>query len=814
MPRFAESNYRLFFEECTGKCPFRYQIETAQTICEGRNCVLQIPTGCGKTWAVLAAFLYARDAGGPSRLIYALPLRTLAQGIYRVATDAAHKQGLPIEPVLTEKNLEIVSPFVTLQTGEQPDDPFFARGKIIVTTYDQVLSGLLGGPYGLSSRLRNINAAALAGAMVVFDEFHLMAPEKAFLTSVAGNRIFSGLTQAVYMTATATSPLIATLEEALQCTRITLSTEEAATIPSISDVSRNLVVENKPLSVEDVLNHCDGRSIVLLNTVGRAQAIYRDLNRVLKESGSDTFTVLLHSRFFQTHRREKEEALARFRESSEEKAILVATQVVEAGLDISCSNLHTELCPMNSLVQRAGRCARFRGETGVVHVYQLPEEERPWLPYGNANGEDVTLTRTRVLLDGVKAGAMGIDSIRDWVENVHADSDSHHLRETWRPRLRECLEKIEGNAIRNDSVRVADLIRREDTESLRVIVCREESLPFRPGQREGVTVSRWSLARLLSGAPSPGWFWDYSESTPCWRELRSRDDLEMAYVVALAPHVAAYDSCLGLRLGESGVEQSPPRTVIQRPGHRPLHAESWLEHATNVLQQCEQRFRTECPPGSSFDGGLETRYGLSHEQIGLLVRVIALLHDFGKLNQQWGEWAEAAQRFSDPERLRLLPLAHTDFDPDGPACAELDAVLRSKGIRRPPHAAQGAFLGGALYGKLLAGIPAEMRMVAASACAASIVAHHGGWIPDDISLTGLVPNYAAIVQKVLGVQPDGVDHARLLRISGKDKSRRLELLLSSIVASDKLERWWPLVAYLTRVLRLSDQRATAEGGSE
>jgi len=45
------------------------------------------------------------------------------------------------------------------------------RGRIIVTTYDQLLSGLLDQPYGLSDRLHNINAAAIAGALIVFDEY-------------------------------------------------------------------------------------------------------------------------------------------------------------------------------------------------------------------------------------------------------------------------------------------------------------------------------------------------------------------------------------------------------------------------------------------------------------------------------------------------------------------------------------------------------------------------------------------------------------------------------------------------------------------
>ena len=50
-----------------------------------KNLVLRAPTGSGKTIAAVAPFLYSREAIGVARMIYALPLRSLAQGIYREA---------------------------------------------------------------------------------------------------------------------------------------------------------------------------------------------------------------------------------------------------------------------------------------------------------------------------------------------------------------------------------------------------------------------------------------------------------------------------------------------------------------------------------------------------------------------------------------------------------------------------------------------------------------------------------------------------------------------------------------------------------
>jgi CRISPR-associated helicase Cas3 len=122
-------------------------------------------------------------------------------------------------------------------------------------------------------------------------------------------------------------------------------------------------METSALSADAVLRCHEGRSIVLLNTVGRAQAMYTELRQAIEAKGLDIPTILLHSRFFKEDRRAKEERLrSLFGRGTKGPAILVATQVIEAGLDLSCEHLHTELCPMNSLIQRGGRCARFAGD--------------------------------------------------------------------------------------------------------------------------------------------------------------------------------------------------------------------------------------------------------------------------------------------------------------------------------------------------------------------------------------------------------------------------------------------------------------------
>ena len=821
MDAATEKRYRDFFCCQVGVEPYGYQLHVADKVLAGKNVILRAPTGAGKTWAVLAPFLFSsqRPQDGRSRLVYALPLRTLAQGIYRQAREAAEKLGWPTEASITKidgHRPETNPPCVTLQTGEQPDDPFFDRGRIIVTTYDQVLSGLLGAPYGLSERLHNVNSAALAGALVVFDEFHLMEPHEAFLTAVAGLRLFQGLCQSVWMTATATEPLEHQLRDALNAERVPSTQDEweamLAELPSVSQVSRQLVVEQDPLTPEAVLRHHAGRSIVLLNTVGRAQEMYRALRDQVNVRAMGIPVLLLHSQFFKADRQQKEGLLsALFGKDGKGPAILVATQVVEAGLDLTCEHLHTELCPMNSLAQRAGRCARFPKDSGTVHVYPLPDEDRNWLPYGSLAAEESTLAKTWQLLAKVNAQQLNPAVVAEWVEDVHREDDANRLVEGWHGRRTECLRRIELIAIQRQSVRVADLIRGDDDDSIRIILARQRNLPDKPGQREGLSLRRGRLASFLRNSSTEiGWFWDASSDEPTWTPLRSQGDLNRTYVVCLHPEVAAYDADVGLRLGESGEMESPAREEPPRPGHAPLRRESWACHACRVAGEVERRLGCE---GTLLFEGLRGRYGLSPEGVGEAVRACAILHDLGKLQDPWQRWAEAAQQSRDPAYQHDTPLAHSDYDPESPKDWERLRQLRARGYVRPHHAPASAYYGAALLASLLPSVPEDRRNHVASACAAAILAHHGGWLPQEsnLGISGLYLGWEEAVKTALPAAVTLPDTRSLQ--NRQDKRGAVQRLLELTTGPDNLQEWWPLVAFLTRTLRLADQRATAEGGS-
>ena len=77
--------YRQFYKNVLGFEPYGFQQKVAELLLEGKNVILSVPTGAGKTWASIMPFLYATCLGKkdfPQKLIYSLPLRTLANSIY------------------------------------------------------------------------------------------------------------------------------------------------------------------------------------------------------------------------------------------------------------------------------------------------------------------------------------------------------------------------------------------------------------------------------------------------------------------------------------------------------------------------------------------------------------------------------------------------------------------------------------------------------------------------------------------------------------------------------------------------------------
>jgi CRISPR-associated endonuclease/helicase Cas3 len=118
------------------------------------------------------------------------------------------------------------------------------------------------------------------------------------------------------------------------------------------------------------------QTLVIINRVQRAQQLFRLLRA--KRAGKND--LLIHARF---RAAERAAQLRRLRDENGADRIIVATQAIEAGIDISSKTLISELAPWTSMVQRFGRCNR-NGEhnRGGARILWLDiEGEANALPY-------------------------------------------------------------------------------------------------------------------------------------------------------------------------------------------------------------------------------------------------------------------------------------------------------------------------------------------------------------------------------------------------------------------------------------------------
>ena len=316
--QYWDNQFQTMFEFI----PFAFQRKVAQHLLSGRNVILQAPTGAGKTKAALFPFLLAQQENipFPRKLLYTTPMRVLARNFH---TDFKES------PIGEQEIFK-----AEIQTGENQDDRQF-RSDLIFTTIDQVLSSFLNIPYALGKRQGNVNAGAVVGAYLVFDEFHLFDPDTSLGTVIEMLKMLNGITPFLLMTATFSEPLLKHLSEYLNAEVVPVTETELKQIPSQQGKQREYQVIDQTLlgNTDAIIAQHQQRSTVICNTVARAQDMYQSLRN---NPGRDTGTevLLLHSRFLKKDRKTKEDTIRkRFkRDAGLDNVILVATQVIEVGL--------------------------------------------------------------------------------------------------------------------------------------------------------------------------------------------------------------------------------------------------------------------------------------------------------------------------------------------------------------------------------------------------------------------------------------------------------------------------------------------------
>jgi len=795
------------FQAYWGCAPYRFQLELAACLLEGYNVILQAPTGAGKTWAALFPFLHAWANGlsFPRKCLYAVPMRVLARSFHDAL--AKNKQS---------GNLD-----VRLQTGEQQDDPKF-EGSLIFATIDQILSSFLNIPYSLSKRQGNLNAGAVVSSYLVFDEFHLLDPGSTLPTTIEMLRMLKGITPFLLMTATFSGEMLKRLAALLDAQVITVSQEELQTIPSQKGKERRFHRVDALLTAEAVLAHHRTRSIAICNTVERAQALFEELRACVTP---DVKVILLHSRFLQTDRRKKEDEVRHlFSKNGDRsgKAIVVATQVIEVGLDITCEVMHTELAPTSSILQRAGRCARFEGEKGDVYVHQVPLDRKGEPNYAPYLHEQATLCeKTWEALVSFDGENMNFAAEQDLVNQVHAEADGRMLdglQQTSYAHRKE-MERAIGQ---QELGLARSLIRNDD--SVTVFTHSDPTKIENPYNLEGFSLffgtlhgqfKEWQEAGLPNEEIS--WLLKYpqekeaaeGEDRPVryeWKPVEQSEKLKRSAIHVVNPTLVQYDPDMGFRFCFGRGFQSPLRQVQppeepgkQRTGYR---LESYHEHVQKMLDFYQTRLSREITYAAA---QLERQMGLESGSLDRAIRLAIALHDVGKMDRRWQGWAHEWQsRIGLPVPNDYM-IAHTEYDPDNLQHLNLEAEISSP---RPTHAAEGAVAVYRVIHQLLGSPgPSDPRFKLMKAIFTAIARHHS---PSADSYKAFDLHPAARTTLDWALAELGVNEQTQSALITSKPSQPIGGLLVHPSNRDELLLYFLVV----RALRLADQEAMEERGQD
>lgn len=645
-----DEEYRRFFIAGSGFEPFPYQVRLACS--EPFSQFLDAPTGSGKTLAVLGAWLWRRhgreDApvSMPRRLVYCLPLRSLAGQTLEQARTFLKGTGLSSRV----KAYSLMGGSKEEEWILHPEDEC-----VIVGTQDMLLSRALNRGYA-QSRFAWPRAFGLLNndCLWVYDEVQLMSSGLETSAQLHGLRERFGTAvpcSSIWMSATMEPQWLNTPDFHPDSKRtLTIDAEDR----QISDMSRRLeavkTLNRIGLEEDRSIEHAElarmvldahtpgGKTLVVLNTVDRARKLFEALRKAVKKRGDlQAELVLAHSCFRPLDRETVVRSITGSAASSD-GMIVVSTQVVEAGIDMTCQTLFTELAPWSSIVQRLGRCNRY-GEVEKAQAFWIDLTEEQCAPY-----EPSQMKQAREILTGLEGISVSPSELAAAVMPP-VPSSCFVLR------ARDLLDMFDTSPdLAGDDTDVSRFIREGETLDAsifwREFESNEAHLQQQPDRNELCTLPLAELVSWLKEKAVKAWAWDHVDGV--WK-IAAGNGLRPGSIVMLQTASGGYSPETGW---DSSIKE-PVVPLIEEDNPVQLEGageESFLrgengrwvtldEHSANVMKAADSICH-------SLGRDFSQRYA------GVL-RKASFLHDAGKASTVFQNALTGQDNAVPPEANRL-----------------------------------------------------------------------------------------------------------------------------------------------------------------
>jgi len=360
---------------------------------------LSVPTGGGKTLASLGFALDHAAQHGHRRIIYAIPYTSIID-----QTAQVFREVLGAEHVL-----EHHSAIETQGGGEERRDKVRLAmedwaAPIVVTTNVQLFESLFAARPSRCRKLHNI-----AGAVIVLDEAQTL-PRRLLLPTLAMIDTLAALYSCTVVLCTATQPAFDSGK--LQEGGLPLTGRELAPDPEVlaRKLKRTRIVQGGEMDDAALVAALKGtpQGFVIVNSRKHALDLYR-----LAQDEAPEGLVHLTTRQYPAHRR-RIIAEIKGRLKDGQPCRLIATSLIEAGVDLDFARGWRAETGLDSVIQAAGRVNREGEkpvESSLLTVFSAPENAPPAEVAKLAQAMRATAGRFEDLHDTA--------AIRDWFEEVY-----------------------------------------------------------------------------------------------------------------------------------------------------------------------------------------------------------------------------------------------------------------------------------------------------------------------------------------------------------------------------------------------------------
>jgi CRISPR-associated endonuclease/helicase Cas3 len=374
---------------------------------------LTVPTGGGKTLSSLLFALRHAKKNGHRRAIFVIPFTSIIKQNADVFRDAFAELSKEIG---REVVLEHHSKFEPKESNEKTTNRLASENwdsPLIVTTNVRFFESLFA---NRSSACRKLHRTARS--VIVFDEVqalpsHLLSPILSGLQSLVKD-----LGSTVVL-CTATQPALERRDDF----SIGIPPEEITAIikeeQSLFDVlkrveSHHLGSINDAALIDHIIQNAPNGCLLIVNTTKAAQALHQEL-------GKQTKALHLSARMCPAHVVSVLDQAKQLRLLGN-PVVLVSTQLIEAGVDISFPAVYRAECGLDSFAQAAGRCNRNgeltgnKGQSIPGHVFLFQPSDHPIPKALSDLTASAAITRSQILPNYPEEDLLSRLAIRSFFE--------------------------------------------------------------------------------------------------------------------------------------------------------------------------------------------------------------------------------------------------------------------------------------------------------------------------------------------------------------------------------------------------------------